>query len=318
MSSPPPILVVHDQPAECRDVLAARFPDLPIVYAASPAEVVPALETHRPEAAFTIKHAGFPGEAQRPVVDFPSVRWVQVGGSGYDHFLPWDASRLTLTNCAGVLARFLAETILGALIALNRGFFLYRDRRRLHTWDPIPFEPLQDRTLLVVGAGAIGGNLGRLAKAIGMRVVGVRRSAAPLPGFDEMHGPEALRSLLPRADVVSLHLRVAADTRGIIDRAALAAMKPGVVFVNTARGALVDEGALVDALASGHVAAAYLDVFAVEPLPEASPLWTMDNVFITPHASDNVGDWVQRFTTVFADNLDRWLRGEPLVNVVTP
>jgi phosphoglycerate dehydrogenase-like enzyme len=318
LPSQPSILVVHDRPEECREVLAARYPGRAIAYAGSPAEVVPALAAHRPEVVLAIKHSGFPGAAQRPIVDFPTVRWVQVGGSGYDHFLPWDPARVTLTNCAGVLAQFLAETVLGAIIVLNRGFLSYRDQQRRREWTPIAFQPLRDRTLLIVGAGAIGGALGRLAKGLGMRVIGVRRAAGPMAGFDEVIPPSALVSALPRADIVSLHLRVTPETRGLFDRAAFTAMKPGATFINTARGALVDEAALIEALAGGRIAAAYLDVFAVEPLPASSPLWAMDNVFITPHASDNVGDWVQRFTAVFADNLDRWLRGEPLQRVVTP
>ncbi len=314
----PSVLVVHDRPGDFRDLLAARFPDLAIAYATAPAEVAPALRSARPDVVFSIKHSGFPGEAHRPLIDHPSVRWVQVGGSGYDHFVPWDGSRVMLTNCAGILAPFLAETVIGAVLAHNRGFFAYRDRQRAKAWAPIPFRPLDGQTLLVVGAGAIGGEVGRLAKAVGMRVLGVRRGGAPHPAVDAMHPPAALPRLLPEADVVSLHIRATAETAGLFDRAAFAAMKPGALFVNTARGAVVDEPALIAALASGHLGGAYLDVFATEPLPAASPLWAMDNVFITPHAADNVADWPRRFATFFADNLDRWRRGEALRNIVRP
>ncbi|MSP83294.1 MAG: D-2-hydroxyacid dehydrogenase [Alphaproteobacteria bacterium] len=316
MSKRPSVLVVHDRPDDVRDLLAGRFPDLPIAYAATPAEVGPALDAHRPEAVFSIKHSGFPGDAHRPVIDCPTVCWVHVGGSGYDHFVPWDAARVTLTNCAGVLAPFLAETVIAAILAWNRSFFAYRDQQRRRTWRPWPIQPLQEQTLLVVGAGAIGGEVARLAKVLGMTVLGIRAGSAGHPALDELHPPAALAALLPRADVVSLHVRATAATAGLFGREAFAAMKPGALFVNTSRGAVVDEAALIAGLGAGRPAGAYLDVFAAEPLPADSPLWAMDNVFITPHASDNVADWPRRFAGIFADNLDLWRKGEPLTRVV--
>ena len=142
-----------------------------------------------------------------------------------------------------------------------------------------------------------------------MRVVAVRGRPAPHPAADEMHGPDALETLLPEADFVSLHVRLNAATHGLLSRAAIAAMKPGAVLVNTSRGAVVDESALIEALRSGHLGGAYLDVFETEPLPTGSPLWSLPNVLVTPHASDNVVGWPRRFAELFADNLDRWCGG---------
>ena len=113
-------------------------------------------------------------------------------------------------------------------------------------------------------------------------------------------------------------MRLDAATRGLLSREAIAAMKPGACLVNTSRGAVVDEAALVDALRSGHLGGAYLDVFETEPLPAGSPLWTMPNVILTPHASDNIVGWPRRFAELFVDNLDRWRSGEPLLNRVSP
>jgi phosphoglycerate dehydrogenase-like enzyme len=151
-----------------------------------------------------------------------------------------------------------------------------------------------------------------------MRVIATRRTQAPSPEVDELHPPEALLDLLPRADVVSLHVRLTEATRHLIDARALVAMRPGALLLNTARGPVVDEPALIEALAGGHLGGAYLDVFEEEPLPPSSPLWRLPNVIITPHASDAVHDWAHRFAMLFADNLERWRRGEPLLNVVTP
>ncbi len=312
------MLVVYDQPEHFRDLLDARFPELPIRYVTRPAELEPALHAARPQVVFSIKHPGFPGDTHRPVIDFPSVRWVQVGGSGYEHFLPWDPNRLTLTNCAGVLSRFLAETVTGAMVMLNGGFLRYLDQQRERVWEPHDFRPLSEQSLLVVGVGAIGGLVAANARALGMRVLGVRRNAELHPSVDEMFSFSALPEAVAQADVVSLHVRLCAETTGLFDRDMLARMKPSSILINTARGPVVDEPALVEALQTGSLRAAYLDVFETEPLPVESPLWKMRNVFLTPHAADAVPDWPRRFGAFFADNLTRWLAGDELENVVIP
>ena len=119
-----------------------------------------------------------------------------------------------------------------------------------------------------------------------------------------------------RADAVSLHVRLNEDTTHLIDRRAIAAMKTGAILINTARGPVVAESALIDGLRAGHLRAAYLDVFDTEPLPADSPLGHIENLFITPHMADSVNDWARRFAMFFADNLDRWLADKPLLNVV--
>lgn len=314
----PSVLVLHDRPDELRPLLSARLSDLDLTFASAPDAVLPALERARPEVVFSIKHSGFPGAAHRPAIDFPTVRWVQIGGSGYEHFAPWDARRVTVTNCHGVLARVLAETVLAAVLTLNRGLLAHRDRQRARVWSPTRFRPLAGQTLLIVGVGAIGGELATLARALGLHVVGIRRGAVSHPAIDEVFPPEALHAQLARADIVSVHLRATNETARLFDARAFAAMKRGATFVNTSRGAVVDESALVDALRAGIVGAAYLDVFEREPLPAESPLWAMDEVLLTPHCSDNVDDWPLRFAAAFADNMDRWRAGAPLANVVAP
>lgn len=310
------VLVLHDRPEDFRGLLAARFPDLTIAYATTGEAVPAALERLRPEVVFSIKQPGFSSAHHRPAVDFPTVKWFQVGGSGYEHILPWDRERLTVTNCAGVLARFLAETVTGAMLLLNGGFLRYLEQQRRGEWRPHEFRPLVGQTLAVVGLGQIGGRVAANAKALGLRVLGIRRSDAPHPAADAIHPPDALHRVLAEADIVSLHLRLDEDTRHVIDRDAFAAMRPGALFINTARGPIVDESALIAALEAGHLGGAYLDVFETEPLPAESPLWRMNNVFLTPHAADAVPDWPARFAQFFADNLERWLAGRPLENVV--
>lgn len=312
-----PTLVIHDKPDELRDILARRAPDERFVFADHPAAVTTILEEHRPAVVFSIKHSGFPGPFHRPAVDFPSVRWIQVGGSGYEHLAPWDPSRITVTNARGVLAPFLAETAMGALLALNHNLLRYRDAQRARQWSPRRFRALSGQTIAVVGYGSIGRCVANLARGFGMRVIALRRHASDDTEV-EVRPLTALDATLAEADVVSVHLRATPETERLFDAQRFSAMKPGALFLNTARGSLVDEPALLAALDAGRVGGAYLDVFREEPLPADSVWWGRDDVLITPHASDNAEGWPLKFAEFFCDNLARWRAGQTLVNVVEP
>ena len=313
-----PVMIAHSEPEQLRGLLQDRFPGAPLHFAANPEELRRTLADVDPEVVFSIKQDSFPAPTHRPIVEHPSVRWIQVGGSGYEHLQPWDGDRITVTNCAGVLAAYLAETVTAAILSLNSHFVRYAAQQRDRLWQRIAFQPLAGQTLLVVGLGAIGGRVAGHAKALGMRVIATRQSGRPHPDADEIHPPEALPALLGRADFVSLHLRLTEATRHLIDREALTAMKPGAFLLNSARGPVIDETALIQAIESGHLGGAYLDVFETEPLPAESPLWGLPNVLITPHTADNIEGWETKFASFFADNLDRWLAGEPLANLVSP
>lgn len=314
----PPVLVAHDEPDIYRHDLEARFPGLDLRYATSADEISAMLASCQPEVVFSVKHPGLPGPAHEPIPHCPSVRWIHVGGSGYEHLQPWDTGRITVTNSAGILSRHLAETATGAMLTLNAHFPDYSRQQSQRVWRSIPFRPLSRQTMLVVGLGAIGGWVAENAKALGMRVLAIRRTDTPHPAVDELLAPGALLDVIERADVVSLHLRLTDETRHLIDADVLAAMKPGAMLINTSRGPVVDESALVVSLQSGHIGSAYLDVFETEPLPASSPLWSMPNVIVTPHSSDNIVDWPAEFAVLFAQNLERWHNGQPLLNVVSP
>lgn len=310
------ILIAHHGTEEFRAILDARFPDDDICYVDDPETLGAALAAHQPEAVFSVKETGFPGKYHPQIVQCPSVRWLQVGGSGYEHVGEWDADRVTVTNCAGVLARYLAETVTGAMIALNNETFLYRKQQAAHTWRVNPWKPLVGQTILIVGLGAIGGWVAHNAKALGMNVIGVRRSNTPHPSVDRLVTPDQLTEVIGEADVISLHVRHTPETDKMFDDAMLRACKPDSIFINTARGKVVDEAALIQVLNEGHFKAAYLDVFEVEPLPEDSPLWDIENVYITPHSSDQVQKWPTIFANFFGDNLERYKRGGALENTV--
>lgn len=303
-----PVLVVHRRAAALVERLEPACPNERFVAVDRVDGIADALATHAPEVVFCIKSAEFVGPAFTELVRHDGVRWVNVGGSGIEHLGPWDRELVTVTNSAGVLAPYLAETWVGAVLALEGGL-LECDRNR--SWSPRRFSSVRDQRLLIVGLGEIGGRVATLAGAMGMQVEGTRQHP-DRGGAPAVFAADLLDDRLPHADVVSLHARLTDETRHMFDAERFARMKPGALFVNTARGGLVDEPAMIAALESGHLRGAYLDVFETEPLDAGSPLWKMDNVLITPHAADQVTGWDLCFVDRFVEQLARWRDGEAL------
>ncbi|MEO1459748.1 MAG: D-2-hydroxyacid dehydrogenase [Pseudomonadota bacterium] len=281
---PAPILLLTAQAEIVRDRIAPRLPEERFLCVTGPDDVEAALASE-PEIAFLIRGRGLPGEAYDRAARLPSLRWLHSAGSGYEYLPRWDPEKLVVTNGVGILAAFLADTAMGAILSLNRGFPVYAERQRMRRWEGRPFRALAGQRLLVVGAGAIGQVLAERARAFGMTTIGLSREGAPRAPFDEMHPLGALDDLLGEADVVSCHLRLTPQTTDMFDARRFARMKPGALFLNSARGRHVDEAALLAALASGHLGGAWLDVFRTEPLPAESPLWDAPNLMITPPAS---------------------------------
>jgi phosphoglycerate dehydrogenase-like enzyme len=314
-----PIVLLHtDDPAPAVEIVAAAHPDLRIEtcdsYAALPARVA---ETGA-EVVFSVRFAGTPGFPRAALVETGPVRWVSVGGSGTDHLAPWDPARVTVTNAAGVAADMMAEYALGAMLAFSldlRGFARAQAERR---WTPGRVAPIAGKTLLILGLGHTGRATARRAQAMGLTVLGVRARPQPTEHVDETHGMDALSTLWGRADVILCCTPLLPSTRGLVDAAAFAAMKPGAVLIDVSRGGVVDEAALIDALRTGRLGGAALDVFATEPLPSDNPLWGFENVIVTPHCSSVYEGWERKSATLFAENLARWRRGAALANVVDP
>lgn len=233
-------------------------------------------------------------------------------------------SDVLVTNARGLHGDAMAEHALGMMLALTRKLHHARDAQRAHEWsqvaqwsEPPAIGSLAGSTLGLVGLGAIGSALATRARALGMRVIAVRKhpAAEPAPA-DEQWEVARLAELLAVSDWVALVAPLTAETKGMIGARELARMKPGARLVNLGRGALVDEGALIEALRSGRLAGAALDVFAEEPLPATSPLWDLREVLLTPHTSGLAPRYWERAMQQFTDNLRRWLAGEPLRNVV--
>jgi phosphoglycerate dehydrogenase-like enzyme len=248
----------------------------------------------------------------------PRLRWIQSISAGVEELasptLP--AHGVVLTNAAGVYDPGLAESVLGFLLSFSTRL-LEDARLRPGEWPADEITLLRGTTALVVGAGSIGTEVGRLLRAAGLHVRGVARTPRrPDEIFEEIAGPDGMSSELARADHVVNVLPITDATRGLFDAAAFAAMRPHAVFVNIGRGATVDEAALIQALESGVIAGAALDVFAEEPLPAESPLWRMPNVLVSPHRAGDHERWAEDVVALFVDNLRRFVAGEPLRNVV--
>jgi phosphoglycerate dehydrogenase-like enzyme len=248
----------------------------------------------------------------------PRLRWIQSISAGVEELasptLP--AHGVVLTNAAGVYDPGLAESVLGFVLAFSARL-LEDARLRPGEWPADEITLLRDTTALVVGAGSIGTEVGRLLRAVGLHVRGVARTPRqPDETFEAIVGVEELHAELARADHVVNVVPITASTRGLFDPAAFAAMQPHAVFVNIGRGSTVDEPALIEALGRGVIAGAALDVFAVEPLPPESPLWRMPNVLVSPHRAGDHERWADDVVALFVDNLERFVAGEPLRNVV--
>lgn len=215
--------------------------------------------------------------------------------------------RVAFASSAGIHATPLAEWSIFGILAFTKSLPRLLDDKAHKNWpEHYSTQELPGKTLLVVGLGSIGREVARLGEAFGMRVHGVRRA----------DGPERLRKLVAEADAIVVALPLTDETRGLIDRDTIARMKQDAIFVNIGRGAVVDEDALIDALRTGKLLGAALDVFAEEPLPAASPLWELDNVIISPHTAALSVKENERVVERFAENLRRYLAGEELLGRV--
>jgi phosphoglycerate dehydrogenase-like enzyme len=217
-----------------------------------------------------------------------------------------------LTNSSGASAPSIAQYVLAMMLYRSKPIEAWRDQQRRHVWAQVPGSDLTRKTVGIVGTGAIGGEVARLARAFNMRTLGARRSPRKPRYIDELVPMAQLRDLLERSDFVVLACPLTRETEGLIGERELRAMRPTATLINVARGRVVQEGALVSALTKGWLAAACLDVFQTEPLPGDSPLWDMPNVIVTPHNSGVSPMNMERAMVVFIDNLHRLVGGRPL------
>ena len=254
------------------------------------------------------------------------LRWVQspAVGVGSLMFPELLASAVVLTTARGIRARAIAEHILGVTIALARRLPTAIRAQVEHRWAQADIEgpeidvrTLHGQRMGIVGLGAIGRELVAMAAPFGFRITAIRRTAAPAPpGVDAVWPPERLHDLLAQSDVVVIAAPHTPQTKRLIGRAEVDCIKHGALLINVARGKMIDDAAVVAALRDGRLGGAALDVFSEEPLPASSPYWDMANVIVTPHVSGALRDYWTPLVALFSENLRRFERGEPLLNLV--
>lgn len=261
------------------------------------------------------------------IVDLaPRLRWVQVTAAGVEELLDSELARsgVNLTTASGIHAVPIGEYVMGVMLAFAKGLPAAMRAQAQRTWRPYLAEELCGKTVGILGLGAIGSYVAKLAKADGMRVLAIRRSVrrratgqkAAITDVDELLPPSDLPYLLSGADYVVIAVPLTPKSRGLIGERELRTMRPTARLINISRGAVIDEAALVRALKEEWIAGAALDVFQEEPLPPDSELWGMDNVILTPHISGGTPAYMERAVALFCDNLRRYLAGEPLRNTV--
>jgi phosphoglycerate dehydrogenase-like enzyme len=252
----------------------------------------------------------------------PRVQWVHNRSAGLDGILFPEivASPVPLTNGSGVFSPSLGEFALASIL------YFAKDLRRMirnqeeGRWEQFDITEIIGQTVGIVGYGDIGRAVATRVKAMGMRVLAVKRHGPPLYNVDplvsQIYAPDRLHEMLPQCDYVVVSAPLTAETKGMIDAEAFAAMKPNAVLINVGRGPVVDEQALIAALSTNIIKGAALDVFDKEPLPEGHPFYKLQNVLLSPHCADHTPDWLERAMQFFIDQFGRFAKGEPLMSVV--
>ena len=252
----------------------------------------------------------------------PNLKWAHFHSTAIEQhaFVPPLLARgVRLTTSAGSNGEPVAQTAIAGLLMLARRFPRWLDAQRRHAWEPmrggqLPSD-LRGQTAMVVGLGNIGMPIARFCRALGMHVIGIRRTpkGADDP-LDEVHPLAQVAQLLPRCQWLVLVCPHTPETHHLVNAGTLAKLPPGAALINVARGRVVDEPALIEALQSGQLGCAYLDVFEKEPLPAESPLWNLPNAILSPHNASVSSGNERRSVELFLVNLEKWVRGEALLN----
>ncbi|NUB89870.1 D-2-hydroxyacid dehydrogenase [Haloterrigena sp. SYSU A558-1] len=301
-------LGVHDSveavfpPSELADYLS----DLPIAVGVIGDDEIAACD-----AVVTLEHR----EA------FLEVDWVHSIQAGVDRF-PFDefeADDVILTNSTGIHDRWVGETVAGYLLSFARRLHVHVANQQERRWDQPEWDEgftLSGTTACVLGTGTLGSGVAEVLGSLGVRVTGVRRSAEPVPGFEEVYATDDLLEAVTDAEFVIVTLPLTDETRHLVDADVFEAMRADAYFVNVGRGPVVDEAALIDALESETIEGAALDVFETEPLPEESPLWELDEVIVTPHCAAFTEDYFRAVGDIVRENVSRLESGEEFHNRV--
>ena len=301
------LLVETEQPADLelyRAALSAEFPALDLVTARSREEA------HAVAAgvdAVAGKAGCIPATA---VAAMPRLEWIHALTTGVDSILAMDLRPgVVVTATRGVHGPQMSELALLQMMSLARGFPRMLENQRQSLWRRWPQPLLLGRTVVIVGVGNIGEELARRCGAFGMRVIGVSDGRSQVPGFDAIHPRSELRAAAAAADFLVVLVPYSSATHALIDASVLRAMRTDAFLVNIARGGVLDEAALIEALRERRIAGAALDVFREEPLPAASPLWSLPNVIVTPHVGGMSDRYAEQVLPQLRHNVGAWLRG---------
>ena len=320
MSAKPALIISHRCHAQFGGELAATVArlQLPHDIVALPEDKdarLPEVDVARGEIAFYSQDLNLAHGRQffSAVRKGPNIKWLHVFNIGVDHPIYTEMLErgVRVTTSAGTTAKPISQTALTGMLMLSRGFPHWMKAQAERRWAPVRLQDsppdLQGQTVVVYGMGGIGAEFARMAKALGMHVIGVRRSPRKVNDpVDEMQTPDQIDKLLPRAQWLMLSSPLTAETRKLMSAQRLALLPKGACVLNVSRGEVIDEAAMIESLKSGHLGGAYLDVFEQEPLPAESPLWDLPNVIITPHnSSSSIGN-EKRVFDCFVNILEQW------------
>lgn len=310
----PTVVVHHDQPIA--EVLSGRRSDLAVIRADTKEEVL----VNLPDATmFVTNPASWDDDFLEGLT---ADDWVQATSTGYAAF-PTEAFEdrgIKFTNAAGNYSVPVADHVFALSLGLARGVPKFVRTQQVHQWDRetgSTIIDMEDRTLTIVGLGDIGEAVAQRGLGFDMTVQGVKRDPSAYEGClkaENVYGSDELQSLLPATDVLVVIVPLTEETHHLINRDVLQQLPDKAILINVARGPVVDERALIEALRSEEIWGAGLDVFEEEPLPSDSPLWEMDNVIITPHVAGRSKAFVDRFVALFLENYDSFMRNQPLIN----
>jgi phosphoglycerate dehydrogenase-like enzyme len=310
------LLLGKPRPAELQ-LIEAHTPKVRVLIAASSQEAISLAS----EADVLFVWNSDRETIQRVLECASRAKWLHIRFAGLDTVMSPElaASPIPLTNGRGVFSQSLGEFVLAAVLYFAKDIPRMRRNQMAGKWAPFDVQEISRQTMGIVGYGDIGRACGSRAKAMGMRVLALRRHPERSNGdanVDRTYGWDGLKEMLAESDYVVVAAPLTPETKSMIGDAAFAAMKKTAVIINVGRGPVIDEPALIRALESGRIRGAGLDVVAVEPLPAGSPLYGMENVLLSPHCADHTADWFQNAMAFFLQQLARFQNGRKLENLV--
>lgn len=314
------VLVLADAADPESDPQLRMLAEVPHIIANSSAALTGSLSGSAADAEVILHWAGSPQLLREAFLACHNVRWVHSRSAGLDKtlFPELVQSPVPLTNGSGVFSPSLGEFALAAILYFAKDFRRMQRNQEAARWEQFDVEEIAGQTVGIVGYGDIGRAVASRAHAMGMRVLALKRHTptSPDPFIAQYFAPRELLPMLSECDYVVVAAPLTAETRHMIGDAALAAMKPSAVVINIGRGPVVDQAALVRALAEKRIKGAGLDVFETEPIPPGDPIYKLENVLVSPHCADHTKDWLNQAMRFFLEQYERFSSGQPLKNIV--